>query len=59
MLLLVQEGQAEVADRQRDELGAQLGRARGDRVDQPPPDGRAEGAGAGAAHQDEDAEVFR
>ncbi|GIJ27252.1 hypothetical protein Vqi01_24140 [Micromonospora qiuiae] len=59
MLLLVEEGQVQLAEGHRHDLDAQLRGVGVDRVDHPPGHGGAEGARAGAARQDKDAERFR
>ncbi|GIH52167.1 hypothetical protein Mro03_73460 [Microbispora rosea subsp. rosea] len=59
MLLLVEERQIKVAESHLYEIGAEFPSTRPDHLDQPLPHHRAEGAGAGAAHQDDDPYAFR
>nr|BFF26577.1 hypothetical protein GCM10025732_45420 [Glycomyces mayteni] len=59
VLLLVQERQAEVGERDRDELHAEVIGGPGEGVLQPPGDRGPEGPGPGAGGDDEDAEFSR
>jgi hypothetical protein len=59
VLLLVQEGQAQIADGQGYEVRVEHVGARCERLGQPPADGGAKRAGPGAADHHEDAKPFR